>query len=134
MGHAADIARRWFTEVWRDGGEQTVDELLSPQIVGWMEGGREIRSVQAFKDARAELLQAFPDLQIVIDDIIEQGDKAAIRWHVGATHRGDGLGIAATNRPVAARGMTWQEVRDGQIVRAWDSWNMGALMTHLTAP
>ena len=95
MGQAADVARRWFTEVWKPGGERTVDALLSPQIVGWREGEREIRTVQAFKDARAELLSAFPDLQIEIDDIIEQGDKAAIRWHATATHGGPGLGFEA---------------------------------------
>jgi steroid delta-isomerase-like uncharacterized protein len=133
MGQTADIARRWFTEVWRDGGEQTIDELLSPGIVGFMEG-RDIRSVAEFKEARTQLMNAFPDLRIEVEDIIEQGDKAAVRWHVTATHAGDGLGFAATQRPVVARGITWQEIRNGQVVRAWDSWNMGALMMQLTAP
>lgn len=55
-------------------------------------------------------------------------------WHVTATHKGASLGFPATNKRVAFRGMTWLEFRDGQIVRGWDSWNLGGLLQSLGAP
>jgi steroid delta-isomerase-like uncharacterized protein len=129
----ADLARRWYKEVWVAGGERTVEELMAEHMVGWMEGA-DIKSRAEFQHARRVLLEVFPDLAIAVDDVIEQGDKVAIRWHVEATHRGAGLGIAPTNRRVSFRGLTWMEFKDGRLVRGWDSWNMGKMMQSLMEP
>lgn len=133
MGPNATIGRRWFTEVWADGGERVVDELMALDARGEMEG-RAVDGREDFKAARRELLSVFPDLTVTVDDVIEQGDKAVVRWSARATHRGAGLGMPATNRPVSFRGMTWFEARDGRIVRGWDSWNLGGLIVSLTQP
>ena len=127
------IARRWFREVWVEGGEKTVDQLLAPDAIGLMEG-RVVNGAQDFKDARQQLLDVFPDLAITVDDVVEQENKVAVRWSVQATHRGPGLGMPATNRRVSFRGMTWMELRDGRIVRGWDSWNLGGLVHTLMEP
>jgi steroid delta-isomerase-like uncharacterized protein len=128
-----DTVRRWYREVWTAGGDATVHELMADDIEGHMEGTH-VRGRDQFLAERERLLQAFPDLAIVVDDVIAQGDKVAIRWHVNGTHRGDGLGFAASHRPVAFRGMTWMEFRDGRIVAGWDSWNMGGVLQALLAP
>ena len=133
MPDNAAIARRWFREVWTPRGEATVDELLHPDAHGWMEG-REIHGAADFKDARRQLLAAFTDLKLTVDDLVHEGDKVAVRWSVQATHGGSGLGIAATNRPVSFRGMSWMEMRDGRVVRGWDSWNLGGLLHSLHQP
>ena len=130
MGVNETIARRWFREVWSSGGEPMVDQLLAPRCEGWMEG-RFVSCPAEFKEARRELLAVFPDFQIAVDDTVEQGDKVVVRWSAQGTHAGDGLGVAPTNRPVSFRGMTWLEIRDGLIVRGWDSWNLGGLIQTL---
>jgi steroid delta-isomerase-like uncharacterized protein len=133
MGNNATIARRWFREVWMERGEATVDELLAPDVVGWMEG-RVVHGPQDFQNARRQLLDIFPDIAITVEDLVEQDDRVAVRWSVQATHRGEGLGVPATNRRVSFRGMSWMELRDGQIVRGWDSWNLGGLILSLKEP
>ena len=50
---------------------------------------------------------------------------------VKATHRGPGLGMPPTNQAVTFRGTTWLEFRNGQIVRGWDSWNLGGVIMTL---
>jgi len=129
----ADRARRWYAEVWAPGGEATVRELMAPDAVGQMEGA-DVDGPDAFLEERNRLLQVFPDLKITVDDVIEAGEKVAIRWRVTATHLGDGLGIPPTKRPVAIRGMTWMEFRSGRMVRGWDSWNLGGMLQTLMAP
>ena len=126
MPTPAELARRWFEEVWNDRRETAVDELMSARIEGYMEGG-DVHTPGDFKNARRQLLDAFPDLRIKVEDTLEQGNKAAIRWSVTATHRGHGLQIPPTNREVKFRGITWMEFQDGQLVRGWDSWNLGGL-------
>jgi steroid delta-isomerase-like uncharacterized protein len=106
---------------------------MAENIVGYMEGA-DIRGREQFLAERRRLLQAFPDLAIVADDVIADGPKVAIRWRVEATHKGDGLGFPATNRRVSFRGMTWMEFEGGRIVAGWDSWNLGGLLQTLTAP
>jgi steroid delta-isomerase-like uncharacterized protein len=129
----ADKARRWYKEVWVAGGEATVHELMAEDIVGYMEGA-DVKGREAFLAERRRLLQAFPDLEIVADDVISDGSKVAVRWHVTATHTGDSLGFPASNRRASFRGMTWMEFDNGRITAGWDSWNLGGLVQALTAP
>jgi len=107
--------------------------MMAEDVIGYMEGV-EVRSRSEFLAERRRLLGAFPDLEIVVDDCIEDGSKTVARWHVTATHTGDTLGFPATNRSVAFRGMTWLEFKDGRIVTGWDSWNLGGLLQSLVVP
>ena len=133
MDTNAGRSRRWYKEVWKPGGESTVLELMAENIVAFMEGV-DIDGRDQFLAERRKLLGAFPDLDIVVDDCIEEGAKTSVRWHVTATHTGDALGFPATGRRVSFRGMTWLEFKDGRIVRGWDSWNIGGLLQSLTGP
>ena len=129
---SADLARRWFTEVWRPGGEATVMELMDEYAIGKMEGV-DIDGRDQFLIARQQLMDTFPDLQLTVEDIIAEGDKVAVRWRASATHRGHGLGVPATDQPVSFRGITWAEFRNGKVIRGWDSWNLGGLVQSLAA-
>lgn len=126
----AALARRWFDEVWNERRDETVHELLHPDAVGHLEG-LVTRGVSDFFKARAFLTDAFPDLQLSVEEVIAQGDHVAARWSVQGTHSGDLLGIPATGTPVAFRGMTWLRFSNGRIVEGWDAWNQGTLMTDL---
>jgi steroid delta-isomerase-like uncharacterized protein len=72
-------------------------------------------------------------MSVTVEDVVEQDGKAVVRWTVRGTHRGAGLGVPSTNRPVSFRGITWLELRDDRIVRGWDSWNLGGLISSLTS-
>ena len=125
-------ARRWYKEVWVRGGESTVNELMAEDIIAYMEGA-EIHGREQFLAERRRLLEAFPDLAIVADDVMVEGSKVAVRWHVEATHTGQGLGFPPSNRRVSFRGITWLEFEAGRIVLGWDSWNLGNLVQSLSS-
>ena len=128
------LARRWFDEVWNERREATVDELLAPGAAGHLEGGLEVRGAAEFLPARAALLGAFPDFEVVVDQVIAQDDDVVVRWSSNGTHQGENLGIPASNRRASFRGMTWLRIRDGRIAEGWDSWNQGRLLQELQAP
>ena len=127
------LARRWFEEVWNKKRDETVTELLDPNIVGYMEGV-DVRSPDDFLKARAGLLDGFPDLQVTVDDVVSEGDNVVVRWSASGTHKGAGLGIPPSKRRVSFRGMSWIVFANGRIVKGWDSWNLGQLFSQLTAP
>ena len=126
------LAHRWFEEVWNQRRTETVDELLREDSVGHLETG-DVYGVEGFKTARAQFLSALPDLRVVIEDTVAQGENVVVRWVVHGTHAGDGFGMPPTHRPVTIHGITWIRIQDGQFVEGWDRWNLGGLMAHLQA-
>jgi predicted ester cyclase len=126
-----DLALRWMDEVWNERLESTIDDMLSPECVGHCEGMPEFRGVREFREYRAALLSAMPDMRLDVQDAISVGDNVAVRWRVRGTHDGPGLGIAATHKPVDVWGITWLRFSNGRLVEGWDAWNQGGLLQRL---
>ena len=124
------LAVRWMNEVWNERNDAAVDEILAPDVIGHMEGGN-IQSPAEFRAVRDQLLSAFPDLRVRVEEVIAEGDTAALRWSVTATHTGEGLGFAPSNSEAVFRGISWMRFREGKVVEAWDSWNQGGLLQSL---
>jgi len=129
-----ELAIRWMEEVWNERNDATIDELLAPEAVGHAEGMPDIQGAREFREFRSGLLGAFPDLQLDVQDAVAAGDNVVLRWRVRGHHRGSGLGIAATDRPVDFWGITWLRFSNGRIVEGWDAWNQGGLMQRLCKP
>ena len=129
------LVHRWFDEVWNQGREETVDELSAPGVIGHGlgEGGADVRSPAAFKVFLRNMRSAFPDVQIRVEDTIIQGDKIAGRVVLEGTHRGDGLGLAPTNRRVSITGIVIFRIANGQITEAWNNWDQLGLLQQLGA-
>ena len=124
------LAVRWMEEVWNFRRDATIDEILADDVVGHMEGGN-IRSPGEFRAVRANLLSAFPDLRISVEETVAEGDSVVVRWAVSVTHSGEGLGFGPSGRREEFRGMSWMKFKDGKVVESWDSWNQGALLDSL---
>src|SRR5690606_10596320 len=66
---------------------------------------------------------AFPDLHIEVEDMVAEGDKVTARCRVRGTHRGDALGIAATNKEIDFTGITIARIKNGQLIEGWNSFD-----------
>jgi predicted ester cyclase len=130
-GNAA-LARRFIDEIWNHKRSEAVREFVDPKAVGHLEGF-EVRGPEGLLPAWATLLGAFPDLKVIIQDVVAQGDSVAVRWTASGMHTGPHLGIAPSMKLVAFRGITWLRFSEGKIVEAWDSWNQGRLFNELQA-
>lgn len=128
----ADIARRWFEQVWNLRRDATVHELLHGGGVGHLEG-MDVQGPEQFLAVRAALLGAFPDLRVTVEATVSEGPDVVVRWSARGMHGGDGLGVPATGRTASFRGMTWLRFSNGQIVEGWDNWNVGQLLQDLRA-
>ena len=67
----------------------------------------------------SDLTLALPDMQIVIQDILVRGNKAAVRARITGTQSGALMGIAATSKRLDFAIPSFHELRDGQIVKTW---------------
>jgi steroid delta-isomerase-like uncharacterized protein len=130
MSDPKTVARRWFQEVWNERRDETIDELMTPDSAGHVEGG-DMRGPDDFRKMRATFLAALPDIRLIIEDVVGEGDRVAVRWRAVGTHTGDGFGFPATRQSIDVRGTSWLVIRDGKVVEGWDTWNLGALLASL---
>jgi ketosteroid isomerase-like protein len=107
------LARRWFEEVWNQGRESTIDELLHPEgkAYGFPEPDSVLVGPEGFKAIHRAFHNAYGDIHIDIDDLIAEGDRVAIRWTCTMTHTGDGLGFPASS---------FIHCRDGKLTSGWN--------------
>ena len=132
----AQLARRWFEEVWNQKREAAIDELLAADGIayGLGEAGRELPGPEAFRQFWRKMIGAFPDIHINIEDAISEGDRTALRFSFTGTHRGDQLGIPPTGRQIRVTGMSFTRWRNGQIAEGWNEFDVAALMQQINAP
>lgn len=128
------VAHKWFEEVWNKGREDAIDEMFAADGIAhglFDEKGEELRGPSGFRPFFRKFREAFPDIEVTVEDCITEGDKAAVRCRVKARHMGDSLGIAATNKPVEFTGISIVRVRDGRIVEAWNNFDFLSLNQQL---
>ena len=125
------LVRRWFEEVWNQGRAEAIDELLADHAAVHGLGATDLHGSAEFKPFYSAYRNAFPDLTIQIDDIVAEGDVVAARWSGIGTHRGDGLGFAATGRRVHFNGMTFIRVEGGKMVEGWNSFDQLGMLQQL---
>ena len=124
------IVHEWFERVWNEGQEDEIDRLMAADAVvhGLSDAdGNPCRGTAGFKPLYHAFRQAIPDLRIDVDDCLRDGETIAFRCTARGTHRGDGLGVPATNRPVEFAGMGFIRVENGQIVEAWNTFDFHEL-------
>lgn len=132
----AALVRRWFEEVWNKGREEAIDELFDEEGVAHGladETGAPLRGAAGFKPFFRRFREAFPELEVVVEDTVSEGDRVAARCTVRGHHRGDTLGFKATDSPVEFTGMTLARVRDGKIVEAWNNFDFMSMFQQLGA-
>jgi steroid delta-isomerase-like uncharacterized protein len=133
----AALMRRWFEEVWNKGRDEAIDELFAEEGVAnglADESGEALRGPAGFKPFFRRFREAFPEIEVTVEDTVSEGDKVAARCTVRGAHRGDSLGLAATNRPVEFTGICIVRVADGKIAEAWNNFDFMSMFQQLGAP
>ena len=123
----------FFEQVWNAKRDGTIDEVFHPSFTGHGEGV-EVSGLGPYKEARATMLSAFPDLRLTVEDTAADGDHVVLRWNARGTHDGPGFGLEPTHRRVKFRGMTWLTFSGNRVIEGWDAWNQGALFQSLRTP
>ncbi len=90
-------------------------------------------SLAAYIHASDALLDAFPDLQISVDELLAEGDAVAARATWSGTHRGAFLGIAPTGKHVSFAACGMWHLRDGRITAVWFQRDLPGLLGQLGA-
>jgi steroid delta-isomerase-like uncharacterized protein len=127
------LARRELEEIFAAKGNlDAAEEIYAPNYISHQPAGDEdLRGPDAIKYFAAGVREAFPDMEITIEDQIAEGDKVVTRFRTRGTHQGDLWGIPATGREVEVRSVSTNRIEGGKIAEHWTSADQLGMMRQL---
>jgi steroid delta-isomerase-like uncharacterized protein len=126
--------RRLIEEVWNRRNPNIADELIAATHTNHDPASPDFgRGPEGYKRHFQTYVSAFPDLRLLIDSIVSEGDVVAARWTATGTHKGRLGDVAATGRPVAVTGITMARVSQGRVHESWLQWDALGLMRQIGA-
>ncbi len=118
--------------MWNKRRLELVDEIISPShalhdpnLTGSAVGP------EAYKRQVSRFIAAFPDLRFTIEDIVGENEKLAVSWTISGTHKGEFMGVPATNKKVSVHGITIHHFVNAKIMDSYVSWDAWGMMQQL---
>jgi len=129
-----NLVRRLFEDFWNKKNLKVADEILSSDCHVFDPNSADFGTgPEAYKKHASVYMTAFPDAQLSINDLIDGGEKVAVRWTANATHMGELQGISPTNKRVEVTGTSVCQCSNGKISKEWLEWDALGLMRQLGA-
>jgi steroid delta-isomerase-like uncharacterized protein len=130
-----ELMKRWYREVWHEAKDETIFELLASDasLHGQTGPEAEIKGPEGFVAFAKQIRAAFPDTEVVVQDVFAVDDKVAVRWVATGTHSGDGLGVPPSSKRIRITGMTIARILNGKIVEGWDNWDRLGMLEQIGA-
>lgn len=122
--------RSAWEAAWDRGDVDALDAVLSPDYRRIGASG-DAQNLTEFKASIVATRSAFPDLNTVVDDLLVEGDRVAVRWHSTGNHQHSFLGVPATKREVAVSGATFARFEGDHIVEEFVTWDPRTLLSAL---
>lgn len=110
-----DLIRTFIDEAFNKGKLSMLEEVIHPEYQYWspdsqLKGIGQLREfIQAFRNA-------FPDLNLQIDDIFSSNDRTCTAFTLKGTHEQDFMGIPATKKSVEVQGIVISRIKDNNIL------------------
>jgi steroid delta-isomerase-like uncharacterized protein len=109
----------------------TIEEIYAPDVV-WHEPDQEVRGIDEARQFVTTFKTALPDLNITVEDVVGEGDKAVTRWTVRGTHQGEVEEFGPpTGRQVELKGITIHRIDGGKIVEEWEAYDNLSILQQL---
>lgn len=116
-GHEA-LVRRVIDDGYNAGKLDALDALFAPSYVDHQEGiaPANLEGVKGFIRAARE---AFPDLALVIEEVMAAGDRLWTRTTARGTHRGTFIGLPPTGKAFEVTRFDAYRIEAGKIAEHW---------------
>lgn len=123
-------SRRLLEESFNEGKTDLMDQYVAPDATNHDPAQpariRALRGPDLLKRTVEMYRAAFPDVRLTVDEVIEAGDKVALRWHAEGTHQAELEGLAPTGKRVTVTGISIDRWDGGKVVESWTEWdNLG---------
>jgi predicted ester cyclase len=115
------IIRKFIEEVINQRNFDALDEVCNDNAVWHFGSMKEIHGIKEFRRQNTEAggAAAFPDFQIIIDEMFADANKVAVRYSVEATHKGEFMGVRGTGKKVNWNAIVLFEMYNDKIKESW---------------
>ncbi len=116
---AKDVTRRFYEEIINQKNIHAIDRFCTADFVDHNPppGGK--GSLDATKQQFLELAAAFPDLKMIVQDQIAEGDRVVNRVLVRGTHKGEYMGMPGSGKTVEIGGIDILRMVNGKAAERW---------------
>lgn len=109
------------------------DELFHPDFVDHNPSNPDMTGLENIKRSVADWHEAFPDTVNALEDLLAEGEKVAARWATRGTHRGEFLGLPATDKSVEVTSIGIFRISGGKVAESWDHFDALGMLEQLGA-
>ena len=113
------LMRRFLEEVFNKQNQAAIDEFIAPNHVDHTLPPFLPTTPEGTKRAIGIFLTAFPDVHLVVEDMIAEGDKVVTRYTSRGTQKGAFMGIPPTGKQMTVSSIIIARFADGKIVEEW---------------
>jgi steroid delta-isomerase-like uncharacterized protein len=106
-------------QAFSSGSVDDLDEIVAPELVDHNPAPGQAAGLEGLKQVIAEFRAAFPDGEIVPQELLADHDKVVARVTLTGTQVANFFGIPSMGRPVTANGVETFRFASGLIVESW---------------
>jgi predicted ester cyclase len=114
-----ELVRRFVASVWNGEDLDAIEELATPDLVVHALGAGVDRTREEFAEFHAGLLDAVPDLEHAVDDVVVEGDRAVAYVTVRGTPEKQYGALAPTGESFDSVAFQRYRIEDGQVAEVW---------------
>src|SRR5215210_5464344 len=114
------LARRSWEEIVNQRNLDALEEIYAPNFV-WHEPDQDIQGYEQGKQFASTFFEAFPDINITVEDVIAEGEQVVSRYTIRGTHRGvpEEFG-PPTGKQMELQCITIHRFEGDKIVEEWE--------------
>jgi NTE family protein len=109
-------ARALVADVWNDGRREPLDHLLDERFALHFDNRSTRRGRETYWEFVQTYRNAFPDLELTVEDAVSEGDHVVLRLTLRGTHEGRFLDLEPTGRGIEVQRMVIHHLDDGRII------------------
>ena len=132
MTESSQALLRRYVELYNHRAWDELRTLLTDDYVH--HSNDDALTAQQFVRGAEWIFAGIPDFHVEVLDVIDGGDRVAVRFVGSGTHTDSMFGETASRRPVALHGTTIYRFEDGRIAEDWEQMDEGELRRQVGAP
>ncbi len=110
------VIQEYIEKVLNTGDVSTISNYVSPEYSEVHEGKRFELGVEGAIEHIKGVRNTYPDLKLVIEKQICEGEWVVTSYTMTGTHKGEWLGITPTNKKLTITGVNVDRIINGKIV------------------
>lgn len=130
------LVNRIYDEAISSGMYGVIDELIAPDYVAHgmpQKMPSSVNGPQEFRQTVEAFRSAFPDLYMLVEEQIAEGDRVSDQGYITGTHRGEFLGVPPSGQQIKVNVISIWRLENNKVVENWVQMDLMSLMQQIGA-